>query len=273
MAGVRKWRKILYEDQGVADNYVDSSFLEELKKNLNTRTYDYPTLLVESGIITQQLSSFLYMEEKWLSPHSLVLSTSLCTLVLYIVNAKLTGEEEEEEKSQRTYVDDVKTAVLFLGVSFMLSPVLVSLTETISTDTIYAMTTVMLLANLLVPGALSLSAAIFASVCLASRLHTTWHAFATVIFSFELFALWPVLRRRLQKYFSPKGQVTMTVFITLTTVSALLSVTTVGAVLYLLAFIFITFVCPAWLISLQPYKNNIHGPWDEAEIEDELQAG
>ena len=45
--------------------------------------------------------------------------------------------------------DDVKTAVLFLGVSFILSPVLVSLTETISTDTIYAMTTIMLLAHLL----------------------------------------------------------------------------------------------------------------------------
>ena len=45
--------------------------------------------------------------------------------------------------------DDVKTAVLFLGVSFVLSPVLVSLTETVSTDTIYAMTTVTLSANLL----------------------------------------------------------------------------------------------------------------------------
>jgi hypothetical protein len=38
----------------------------------------------------------------------------------------------------------------------------------------------------------------FASVCLASRLHTTWHAFATVTVSFQLFALWPVLRQRLQ---------------------------------------------------------------------------
>lgn len=28
-----KWRKILYEDQGVADNYVPPSFLKELKKN------------------------------------------------------------------------------------------------------------------------------------------------------------------------------------------------------------------------------------------------
>ena len=33
MAGDPKWRKILYEDQGVPDNYVDRSFLDELKKN------------------------------------------------------------------------------------------------------------------------------------------------------------------------------------------------------------------------------------------------
>ena len=28
-----KWKKVLYEDQGVADNYVDETFLEELRKN------------------------------------------------------------------------------------------------------------------------------------------------------------------------------------------------------------------------------------------------
>lgn len=33
MAGGPKWRKILYENQGVPDNYVDKSFLEELQKN------------------------------------------------------------------------------------------------------------------------------------------------------------------------------------------------------------------------------------------------
>lgn len=45
-------------------------------------------------------------------------------------------------------LDDLKTLLIFAGFSYMLSPVLVSLTETIATDTIYAMTTVMLLANL-----------------------------------------------------------------------------------------------------------------------------
>lgn len=29
----KPWKKVLYEDQGVPDNYVDKSFLEEMKKN------------------------------------------------------------------------------------------------------------------------------------------------------------------------------------------------------------------------------------------------
>ena len=45
---------------------------------------------------------------------------------------------------------------------------------------------------------LSLNAAIFASVCLASRLPTVWHAFATVTFAVEVFALWPLLRRKIK---------------------------------------------------------------------------
>lgn len=49
-----------------------------------------------------------------------------------------------------------------------------------------------------VPGPLSLNAAVFASVCFASRLHTPWHAFATVTVAFELFALWPVFSRKVK---------------------------------------------------------------------------
>lgn len=30
---VTTWRKVLYEDLGYPDNYVDKSFLEEMKKN------------------------------------------------------------------------------------------------------------------------------------------------------------------------------------------------------------------------------------------------
>ncbi|KAL9988605.1 hypothetical protein ACROYT_G003067 [Oculina patagonica] len=52
----KPWRKVLYEDQGVPDNYVDKSFLEEMKKNLNTRTYQFWSVVSESGAVSQQVS-------------------------------------------------------------------------------------------------------------------------------------------------------------------------------------------------------------------------
>ena len=138
---------------------------------------------------------------------------------------------------------------------------------------------------------MSLNAAIFASVCLASRLPTTRHAFATVTFAVVMFALWPELRRRFRvkytiqayktnKNYSSKGMAFHFLYITVTkismallfqdsfpsshnvltvilgvsTVLALGSISVTGAVLFTLTHLFVTFVCPAWLIKLQPYK-------------------
>ena len=49
-----------------------------------------------------------------------------------------------------------------------------------------------------VSGVLSLNTGLFASVCMASRLHTAWHSFALVTFAIQVFALWPALRRNLR---------------------------------------------------------------------------
>ncbi|XP_064616755.1 phosphatidylinositol N-acetylglucosaminyltransferase subunit C-like isoform X1 [Liolophura sinensis] len=282
MATRTKWRKVLYENQGVPDNYVDETFLDELKKNLYTRKYDYWSVLKESGVVTQQISSvclfvvvYISMSEKMLSPELLFLISSLLTLIGYITY-DIIDDREGRSESGRSRVDDLKTVVMFIGFSFGLSPVLVSLTETISTDTIYAMTTITLLANLLchdygansamVSWSVSLNAGLFASVCLASRLHSSTYAFSLVTFSLELFALWPLLRRKLKT--CPSSHILLTVLSGIGAALMLLHVSAVCAILYILLHIFITFVCPAWLISLQPFKNNIYGPWDEAVIQD-----
>ncbi|KAK2159059.1 hypothetical protein LSH36_159g02008 [Paralvinella palmiformis] len=170
-----KWEKVLYKNQGVPDNYVDESFLDEMKKNLYTRTYDFWMVVIESGVVTQQISR--------------------------------------------------------------------------------------------VSQSLSLNAAIFASVCLASRLSTTWHAFTTITCAVEIFALWPVLRRNLRTVL-PNSQLVLTVFLGILALVVIATVTTVGAILFLLFHLFVTFICPARLIKIQPYKNNIYGPWDEAVIKD-----
>lgn len=57
---IRKpWRKLLYIKQDYPDNYVDHTFLEEMQKNANVRSYDYWDTVKESSVITQQLSSII----------------------------------------------------------------------------------------------------------------------------------------------------------------------------------------------------------------------
>jgi len=111
----------------------------------------------------------------------------------------------------------------------------------------------------------SFNAGIFASVCLASRLSTTWHAFVTVTFAVEIFALWPELLRTLRTH-APRSQPILTLVLSTAVAVVMATVSPIGCLLFIILLIFISFVCPAWLIHLQPYKNNIYGPWDEAII-------
>ena len=78
------------------------------------------------------------------------------------------------------------------------------LTDTISTDTIYTMTTLVLLIHLIfhdyglrssfVSHPLSLNAGLFAAVCLASRLPTSFDAFVLLSASVLTFVLFPIFR-------------------------------------------------------------------------------
>ncbi|XP_067830200.1 phosphatidylinositol N-acetylglucosaminyltransferase subunit C isoform X1 [Heptranchias perlo] len=51
-----RWKKVLYERQPFPDNYVDGSFLEELRKNIYVRQYQFWSVVCESGMVVQQLS-------------------------------------------------------------------------------------------------------------------------------------------------------------------------------------------------------------------------
>ncbi|XP_038045789.1 phosphatidylinositol N-acetylglucosaminyltransferase subunit C-like [Patiria miniata] len=275
-----KWQKVLYKDQGVPDNYVDETFLGELKNKVTT--YKLPYVILESGVVTQQISSiclfvvlFIYMEQDLLSPESLLYMNAALSLLGYVAYDSIDRGQDRKE-SGRSRWDDVKSTAIFVAFSYGLSPILKTLTDTISTDTIYAMTVFMLLGNLLFHDyvttetrarrPVSLNASIFASVCLASRLPSTLHAFATVTVAMQLFALWPELRRKLKVHF-PGTQIPLTVSSALAALCALISVSHVGAIIFILIHLAITFLVPVCLIRLQLFKNNIHGPWDEAVIQ------
>ncbi|XP_053326056.1 phosphatidylinositol N-acetylglucosaminyltransferase subunit C [Spea bombifrons] len=279
------WKKVLYERQPFPDNYVDQSFLEELRKNIYVRHYRYWSVVFESAVVIQQLCSvcvfcviWWYMDQDLLSPLRLFGVGLAFTLLGYLLFDAVDHGSGRKDNG-RTRWDDLKSSLVFLAFTYGFSPVLKTLTESISTDTIYAMSVLMLLGHLVffdyganaavVSSTLSINVAIFASVCLASRLPRSLHAFAMVTFAIQIFALWPSLQRKLRAY-TPRTYRCVTLLFAIFSLLGLLSISGVGALLFLLLLLSVTFLCPYWLIQLQLFKDNIHGPWDEAEIKEDL---
>uniref|UniRef100_A0A8C8RG13 Phosphatidylinositol glycan anchor biosynthesis class C n=1 Tax=Pelusios castaneus TaxID=367368 RepID=A0A8C8RG13_9SAUR len=281
----RRWQKVLYERQPFPDNYVDHRFLEELRKNIYARKYQYWAVVFESGVVIQQLCSvcvfvviWWYMDEGLLTPQWLFgagLASSLIGYILFDLIDLGAGRKE----SGRTRWADLKSTLVFIAFTYGFSPVLKTLTESVSTDTIYAMSALMLLGHLIffdyganaaiVSSTLSLNMAIFASVCLASRLPRSLHTFAMVTFAIQSFALWPMLQKKLKAQ-TPCCYVGVTLLFALSALVGLLTISGVAAILFALLLLSISCLCPYCLIWLQLFKDNIHGPWDEAEIKDDL---
>ncbi|XP_071381090.1 phosphatidylinositol N-acetylglucosaminyltransferase subunit C [Centroberyx affinis] len=276
------WQKVLWERQPFPDNYVDQRFLEELRRNEGIRQYRYWAVVKEAVLVGQQLSCvaifialWLYMEQGLLSAEALLWNSLLSALLGYGLYQALRSQVESGEP--RTRLADLQSAAIFLSFTFGFSPVLKTLTESVSTDTVYAMSAVMLLAHLVSfpyaqpspPGSLSLNAALFASVCLASRLPGALHTFAMLSCALQVFALWPCLLQRIREN-APNHFAGVCVGVCVGGVGGLGSQWPGGAVLLALALGCVTLLCPLLLVRLQRHKDNIHGPWDEAEIREDL---
>lgn len=167
---------------------------------------------------------------------------------------------------------DIRTVLTFVAFGQLFSPVLHTLTDTISTDTIYTMTFLMLLVHLIfydygVPAAvvsksLSTSAAVFASICLASRLSSAFDAFVLLTVATQLFVLSPILRRELQ---SP---LVLSFILLMLNFYLTYSISYIVIGLFASGVVLINVVCPFLFVQYQKYKDNIYGPWDEAVVKD-----
>ncbi|KAM8889103.1 phosphatidylinositol N-acetylglucosaminyltransferase subunit C [Synchiropus picturatus] len=277
------WRKVLWERQPFPDNYVDQRFLEELRRNEGLRQYRYWAVVKEAGFVGQQLSCvaifitiWLYMEQGLLSPETLLWTSVICSMLGYGLYQILTPESEAGSEP-RTRLADLQSTAIFLSFTFGFSPILKTLTESVSTDTVYAMSAMMLLAHLVSfrygqPSptcSLSINAALFASVCLASRLPGAVHTFAMLSCALLVFALWPCLLQRMREN-TPHQFTLVCLAVCLGGVGGLGSQSAGGAVILALALGSVTFLCPLLLVRLQQQKDNIQGPWDEAEISEDL---
>lgn len=176
----------------------------------------------------------------------------------------------------------LKSAFLIYCALLGLSPILKSLTKSTAKDSIWAISFWLMCINVFFfdygggvgptfPASLSTNAALMASTVLASRLPSTTHVFSLTLFSIEVFGLFPVFRRYL-RHESWSGHVVLTVLLVVSAGGgAVVSISdggwkpvVLGVVLGCLLTGLAMGICSWWLIGLQRYKNEIHGPWDPA---------
>ncbi|KAL3420260.1 Phosphatidylinositol N-acetylglucosaminyltransferase GPI2 subunit [Phlyctema vagabunda] len=190
-------------------------------------------------------------------------------------------------------ISTAKSALLIYFTLLGLSPILKSLTMSTSPDSIWAMSFLLFVINIFffdygslappssfsssknknIPASLSTNAALMASTVLASRLPSTGQVFSLTLFSIEVFGLFPVFRRYAQQR-SWRGHLVLTAALVagagggvgLTVGEGLWPWKSglLGVVIGIVATGLAMGGCSWWLIGLQKYKNEIHGPWDPA---------
>lgn len=266
-----QWQKKLYENRGLPDNYTDDSFLEELRKNVKPNNVTLTeavsfgaTVCIQLNIVILFVIIFIWLNKEWTSPNVVFASVVLLTVIGYYVYCLKTPSTPIKLSRH------VRTVLIFLIFGYILSPVLKTLTETISTDTIYAMTILMFLVHLIfskygslqisLSDSLSITSSIFGSLMLASRLASPFHAFTLLTVSVQCFVLLPFLMHKLN------SKILISSVLTLSTSYFLLLVSQTLFYVLVATITFLHFICPYWYVRCQKYKDNIYGPWDEAVI-------
>ena len=271
---------------GFDDNHTDESFLEDMVMNANVVRRNMLKVMQDSVSISQYLCIVTLVGLVWtytlrstLDEKSLLLlDVSLLGLGFMII--LLTGEM----LSLKLFLHYLLNISFFTTGLYILAPIYHTLTRSISSDSIWAVTILLLLLHLFLhdysgstiraPGALqnptltsciSLNASVVASVFIASRLPSRLHVFAIMLFSLLVFLFAPLVTYCIKKY---------SIYLHLWLSFSLMTVTlgfvyTLHGLLFVMLLILLAFVnvvCPYWLIRIQEYKFEINGPWDEAKL-------
>ncbi|XP_013631102.1 PREDICTED: putative phosphatidylinositol N-acetylglucosaminyltransferase subunit C [Brassica oleracea var. oleracea] len=270
-----KWRKVAYGGMqiGYNDNYTDETFLEEMVMNANVVRRDLLKVMKGSVSISQYLCIVALVVLVWV--HTLESSRDENSLLLLDLSLLALGFLvlllTEEKMLLLRYIANVS---FFTTGLYVLAPVYQTLTRSISSDSIWAVTVSLLSLHLFLhdysgstiraPGALkspsltsciSVNASVVASVFVASRLPSRRQVF--------LFA--PLVTYCIKK-FSFGLHLLFSFGLIGLTLDSVYALHILFFVLFLVIVVVVNVVCPYWLIRMQEYKFEINGPWDEAKL-------
>ena len=279
--GLVAGRRKLYEPPpgGRPDNHTDASFLGALVLNAHIQRRAYRGAVADSLAIAQQLcvaaasgAAFAHLHGGRLAPERLLRAAgALVALGVALDQASGPGRLRPRKVLRVAR----QSALLAVGVH-NLSPLLRSLTRTVSTDSALALATLLGLVHLYchdyhfvnsvtdhLTGTVSVGAGVVATVLLASRLRTDLQAFSYILFSLELVVLSPFLRRSVARGSKP-GHAVLTALMVLGTAALLRPFGGLPTAAFAALVAAVTFAFPALLVSSEKYKVAINGPWDEA---------
>jgi phosphatidylinositol glycan class C protein len=158
------------------------------------------------------------------------------------------------------------------------APALQTLTSSFSEDTVHALTIAFSVLHLVSydyktledssdasTGTLSLNASMFTAVLLASRLNNIEMVFAFMLLAVILFSFLPSISRAILQR-SVGLHLVFTLFVSLFACALLYYLDFTLFIIYELWVIFISTVCPLWLMKMQIFKKALKGPWDIATL-------
>lgn len=284
----RRWRKVAYGGMqpGFDDNHTDETFLEEMVMNANVVKRDMLKVMLDSVSISQYLCIVALVVLVW----TYTLSSTITEKFLLVLDVTLLGSGffvlllTAKMLSFNLLLNYAIKISFFTTGLYVLSPIYHTLTRSISSDSIWALTTSLVILHLFLhnysgstvkaPGALesptltsniSLNASIVASLLIASRLPSRLLVFGVILFSLQVFLFAPLVTYCLKKY-SFRLHLWFSFVLMGMTLGCVYRLHKLLFVFLLGMLVFVNLVCPYWLIRIQEYKFEINGPWDEAKL-------
>ncbi|CAB3409217.1 unnamed protein product [Caenorhabditis bovis] len=270
-----KWEKILYRAQPFPDNYSggEKQFLKELRKNVSVVRYDYWTAVRGSLVFVSHLDTIalyfvLFLEtlhSNW-APHILTIVFSIIVFCYLFYCAVLAEPGLLSMDHGRTI-----TTLFLFGYSF--TPIIRTLTTTISTDTIYAVSIISAALSCvfhdygvkapIVSYPISMSSGLSSAIFLLSRLDHNTPAFLLLVIAFVLHAYESDFRNRMFLFY-PNVSIAISLCLAVASAIFIMDFSANLAIFWTIFHFFVVLVCPYILMCKQSTKCTIHGPWDEA---------
>ncbi|ONK73472.1 uncharacterized protein A4U43_C04F31910 [Asparagus officinalis] len=284
----QKWKKVAYGGMqpGYDDNYTDESFLEDMVMNANVVKRDFLRVMLDSISISEYLCIVSLVVIVWTHTLSSIIDAatllSLDAILLFSGFAIILLTTSQLSVQLLSHY--LLKVSFFISGLYILAPIYHTLTRSISSDSIWALSASILIVHLFLhdysgctirpPGSqnnptlvsnISLNASIVCSVLVASRLPSRLQVFGVMLFSLEIFLFAPLVAFCIRQY-SFKLHLCFSFMIMGVTLGVVYTMHRLLFILLLGLLIFVSVVCPYWLIRIQEYKFEINGPWDEAKL-------